>query len=121
MITAAVTFGAFIRWILGVALTVVPQDAGGTAGCWRDAGGISGVDTRRIALFIRQDLGPSRLLQHLGTTSEAADLNVSAADATTVMGTLDVRYRYRYEAQNCRLFSTHFAVAFSLLIKCVLM
>ena len=94
---------------------------GGAAGCWRDAGGISGVDTRRIALFIRQDLGPSRLLQHLGTTSEAADLNVSAADATTVMGTLDVRYRYRYGAQNCRLFSTHFAVAFSLLIKCVLM
>ena len=27
---AAVTFGAFIRWILGVAMKVVPQGAGGT-------------------------------------------------------------------------------------------
>jgi hypothetical protein len=58
---------------------------------------ISGVDTRRIALFIRQDLGPSRLLQHLGSTSTAAAAAAAAPGVTTtspdtVMGTLQGMY-----------------------------
>jgi len=63
---AAVTFGAFIRWMLSVSVKMVPGGGGG-AESEQNVQPISAVDTRRIALFIRQDLGPSRLLQQLGT------------------------------------------------------
>ena len=74
---------------------------------------ISGVDTRRIALFIRQDLGPSRLLQHLGSTSTAAAAAAAAPGVTTtspdtVMGTLQGMYA---PTQHTRSNSSHGCIA----------
>jgi hypothetical protein len=57
---AAVTYGSFTRWMLGISVKIAPNSAGES-----DPSAISAVDTRRVANFLRHKVGYSQLLQIL--------------------------------------------------------